>query len=96
MIEFYETRDKELYEHFLSVYKECEPICKKRNIKLKIYEVVDGCSWGEVIAFRHPHSITWCRFKGTFTELRDKLAFDFPMLFPDVKFYLEFSSPIWF
>lgn len=94
MIEFYEKSDEELYDLLLSEYKDLA--YSKFKGLMKPYAEVDGRICGEAIAFRHPKSISWCRFKGTFVELRDKLAFDFPIWFPDVKFYIEISSPICF
>lgn len=95
MIEFYGKSDEELYDLLLSKYKDLA--YSKFKGRMKQYAVVDGRICGEeVIAFRHPKFISWCRFKGTFAELRDKLAFDFPIWFPDVKFYIEISYPICF
>ena len=91
MIEFLHKEDEEHYNHLVEMHEEW----KNKGLSFKkIYDYLEIRDYGEIKMVHWPTSIYWWKFKGTFTELHDKLQKELPGMCPDVRFYSVFTSPI--
>jgi hypothetical protein len=94
-IAFYNDHDATSYNSMKQYYDDMIKYFSDHNLPVDIKEVdqLEVMEHDNIRCIHFPTSIIWIRFYGTWTDMHDKLATDFPLRYPDVKFYTQSAVP---